>query len=176
MIEKRYASDYRLEPYVTPDGKYKQRPVYQGAYYTFCQPAEQIRRLQHTVLFCTAAVVLGILPLLLSATQISHTFYVLLPMALSLIPLYYVAGVGIRLGQKQEKLTRQQRDQTDRRLRRSSLWLAALTGLLFAGTVLYWALEGMEPGDWWCLAGHALACGAALYLLTQRTKAQTKQI
>lgn len=176
MADRKYASDYRLEKYVLPNGKIGKRRVYAGPEFTFCQSRDVIRRLGLTVLICSGVVLVGLLPLLLTSSDISRTAYVLLPMAFSLIPLYQTFLAGGRLLRAQEPLTRQMRDLTDKRLKIGALWLLLLTGVTFAGSYLYWILQGLQAGDWLCLIGHTLGFAAAVVLFTQRTKAKTKQV
>lgn len=176
MADRKYVSDYRLEKYVLPNGKIGKRRVYTGPEFAFCQSRDVIRRLGVTALICSGVVLVGLIPLLLTTSDISRTAYVLLPMAFSLFPLYQMFLAGGRLLRTQEPLTRQMRDLTDKRLKIASLWLLLLTGVTFAGSYLYWILQGLQSGDWLCLAGHTVGFAAAVLIFTQRTKAKTKQV
>ena len=167
MADRKYTSDYRLEKYVLPNGKIGKRRVYQGPEFAFCQSQDVIHRLGLTVLVCSAVVLVGLIPLLLTTSDISRTAYVLLPMAFSLFPLYQMFLVGGRLLRVQEPLTREMRDLTDKRLKMGSLWLMLLTGVTFLGSYLYWILQGLQAGDWLCLAGHTLGFAAAVLLFTR---------
>ncbi len=173
MGERKYAKDYRMEEYTDLNGKVKLKRVYQGENYLFTQSPEEIKRLAKTVLVVSAAVFAGLLPLLLTATQIGRTIYVLLPMAFVLVPLFQTAAVGYRLLRYQAPLTRQQRDLTDKRLKAVSIWLTALTGVTLCGSVVYMFLHGLEAGEIWCVLGIALGFGSSFALLGQRKKAQT---
>lgn len=176
MADRKYTSDYRLEKYVLPNGKIGKRRVYQGPEFAFCQSQDVIRRLGLTALICSAVVLVGLIPLLLTPSEISRTAYVLLPMAFTLLPLYQTFLVGGRLLKVKEPLTREMRDLTDKRMKTASLWLMLLTGVTFVGSFLYWILQGLQAGDWLCLVGHTLGFAAAVLLFTQRKKAKTKQI
>lgn len=176
MSERRYASDYRLEDYVTPKGGMATRRIYQGVYYRFCQPEAVIHGLGRKLCLLGLAILVCLLPMLFNNTQIGRTFYVLLPIAFTLIPVYHISAVGIRLLRYCQPLTRQMRDLTDRRLHSAGIWLTAMLGLDVLGGVVYWILRRLQRGEVACIAGIALAFTLSFLVLRLRGEARTESI
>ena len=175
MAVRKYASDYRLETHLDPSGKAETVRIYQGPRFVYCADAEQIGMLRKRVLLGAVLIIVCLLPLLFNNSQIGRTFYVILPMAFSLLPWYLTAVAGWRLGKFPLPLTREQKDQTDVRLRVAAVWQAALLGITFAGSVAYAIACGLQAGEWQCVAGTAGALVIACFLLTLRKQACTKQ-
>ena len=175
MAIRKYASDYRLDQHIHPSGKPETVRVYQGPLFDFCAPKEVLRVLRNRILFGAALVIIGLLPLLFNNTWIGRTFYVVLPMAFTLIPWCRMIAAAWRLTELKCPLTREQKDKTDVRLRTSTCWLAGLLALTLAGCIVYGFRAGFAAGEWVCLAGLVLSMLASAYLLTLRDKAKTKQ-
>lgn len=176
MSERRYASDYRLEDYVTPKGGMATRRIYQGVYYRFCQAEAVIHGLGRKLCLLGLAMLVCLLPMLFNNTQVGRTIYILLPIAFTLIPIYHTVAAGIRLLRVRQPLTRQMRDLTDRRLRRASIWLTVMLGLDVLGCVVYWILRGLQGGEAACIAGIALAFTLSFFVLRLRGEARTESI
>lgn len=176
MAARKYVSDYRLEKHVNPDGKVETVRIYQGPRFEYCAAEEKLRSLRKQILLGAVLVIVCLLPLLFNNTQIGRTFYVILPMAFTLLPWYLLAVAGWRLGKFQQPLTREERDQTDKRLRTASVWLTAMLSVTLAGCIAYCILVGCESGEWLCIAGTGAALAVSGYLLTLRKQACTKQL
>lgn len=173
---RKYASDYRLETHILPNGKAERTPIYQGPRFAYKADEASISRLSKQVLLSAVLTIVGLLPLLFNNSLIGRTFYVAIPMAFSLLPWYLVAVAGWRVGKFKTPLTREQRDQTDKRLRASSLWLCILVGVTAVGCVVYWILSGLQSGEWLSLAGVGLSLLCSVYLLHLRGGAATVRI
>ena len=177
MAGKKYADDYRLDKQLTDSGKVRTTAVYQGDWYGFCREPEAIRSLSLTVLLASVGVLVLMFPLLLlrpNEIPISTSFFVVMPMAFVLLPVFRLFMVGIRLRRFQEPLTREQKDQTDVRLRRASIWLTVMTAVHLAGCGVYAYLEGLRNSDWIVVLCTGLELAVSVFLLTQRKKAETK--
>ena len=173
---RKYASDYRLEEHVLPNGKSQTTRIYQGPHFRFVAPEEEVAQLRRKILLASALVIVGLIPLFLNNTQIGRTFYVMIPMAFTLLPWYYALLAGWRIGKVVQPLIREEKDSTDVRLHRTCPWLLGLVGATFAGSLVYWVLKGLQEGEWLCLCGVAVSLAAAIYLFTLRKKAKTKEI
>lgn len=176
MTQRRYASDYRLEESVTPNGGIETRRIYQGVYYRFCQEERVIRQSGKRLCLLCAGCLICLLPMLFNNSRIGRTIYVLLPVAFTLLPMYHGMAVGVRMCRYQEPLTRQMRDQTDLRLRSSGVWLTVMLGLDTAGVILYWMKMGLERGEEVCAAGIAAAWLLSLIVFKMRKSAKTEPI
>lgn len=176
MADRKYVSDYRLEEYVTPDGRRRERRVYEGAYFRFALEQPKIRKFSLALLVQVFLEVLLFMPLLFNNTKIGRTVYVVLPMGFMLIPLYQLGAVSYRLRKLAGKLTRQQRDLTDTRLRHSSAGLLVLTTIAVIGTIVYWVASGLQPGEWLPVSGVLLSNLVASWIYLQRNMARTEEI
>lgn len=173
MADRHYVSDYRVEEHVAPDGTTQSERVYQGIYYCFCREAGEIRSLGKRLLLVVMMVILCLLPLLFNNTRIGRTIYVLLPVAFTLLPLYHLGAVGVRLLRCRQPITRQMRDLTDRRLRKAAVWLTVLLAADSLGCAGYWIGKGLQKGELLCTAGIFLALMLSVIPLRQRKYAET---
>ena len=73
-------------------------------------------------------------------------------------------------------MTREEKDQTDIRLRRSALWLMILLGATAAGSVVYCVLAGCLQTECLCVAGIWAALIISGYLFARRNKACTQEV
>lgn len=178
MAGRKYVSDYRLDKHLTESGKVKSTPVYRGDYFIYCRTPEQIRRLSLTVLLAGAAVVALLLPLLFNNTRIGRTIWSLAPIILVVVPLWRLITAGTRLRRFQAPLTREQKDQVDKGLRRSCMWLTITLAIHFAGCVVYCFVPGLQGGtnEWIVVLSIGLALAVSVFLLTQRNKSKTQMI
>lgn len=176
MASRKYAADYRLEKHVSPDGKVESIPVYQGKYFTFVQPAEQIRRLRKILLIGCGVLLVLLLPMLFDNTRLGRTIYVVLPAVLSLVPLYLLLAGARRLGFSQNPFTREHRDKTDKRIQGGCIALTACLAVSCAGSVIHFILKGIAANEIFCVVCLFLALAASIVLLTRRNMAQTKQV
>ena len=175
MAARKYASDYRLEKHILPNGKVESVPVYQGTNFTFVHPAE-IRRLQRCLLFTCAVVFCLMIPMFLDNTRLGRTIYVVLPAVSALAPLYLLLAGARRLGFLEDPFTREHRDKTDHRIQGASIALTVCLAISVAGCVLHFILHGIAANEIFCAACLVLALSASIPLLRQRKLALTKEV
>lgn len=174
MSDRKYASDYRLEDYVAPDGRLRSRRVYQGERFRFVRGQESLSKFSLALSGQVVLAAVLLLPLLVNNTQIGRTIYVILPMAFMLIPIFQLGAVCFRLRRYREPVTRQQRDLTDTRLRRCAWGLLILAAVTAVGAAVYWAVLGLMPGELPCVLGVFLCALQALAIFLQRKSAETE--
>lgn len=176
MAARKYASDYRLEKHVSPDGKVESTPVYQGTRFTFVQPAERIRWLRKYLVVSCAVVFALLLPMLFDNTRLGRTIYVILPAAFTLIPLYLLVAAIRRLGFSEDPFTREHRDKTDKRIRSASVALTGCLAMSCLGSVVHFIVNGAAADEILCVVSLFLALTASIPLLRYRNLAQTKAV
>lgn len=176
MAGRKYASDYRLEEHVLPNGKVQSLPVYQGKYFAFTASGEQIRFLHRLLLICCAAVFALLLPMLLDNTRLGRTVYVILPAAFALLPLALLFAGAWRLKNSQSPFIREQRDKTDKRIRGASVALTVLLGVSCLGCVAHFIINGVAANEIFCVVCMFLALSASCVPLRYRKLADTKQV
>ena len=172
MAGRKYVSDYRVEKILAPSGKVETKLFYQGVYYRYERPREEILRLRRHVLLATIIAALLIFPLFTIEAMLSHTMYVVLPAAFSLIPMYLLLAGARRLGFCDEKFTREHRDKTEKRIARGSLWLTIFLGVTVIGCVVYICLFPVILEEYLSMASLVLSLAASITLLPHRKKAK----
>lgn len=176
MAGRKYASDYRLEEHVLPNGKVQSLPVYQGKYFAFTASREQIRFLHRLLLICCAAVFALLLPMLLDNTRLGRTVYVILPAAFTMIPLYLLLASARRLRMAQSPFIREHRDKTDKRIRGASVALTVILGISCLGSVLHFILNGVARNELLPVVCLFLALGVSVVILRFRKTAHTEEV
>ena len=173
MSAKKYASDYKLEPYKTSDGKVKDRRVYTGTWYRFVNSPLIIKRLRLELFIGCSAIILLLLPLLFANNSLGRTIYIVLPCAAAFVPLYLLMAGALRLTNPEEKFNRENRDKTDLRISGAGLILPVFLAVSCVGCAVHAALSGMEKGETATMFCLAAAWCISMYLMTRRKKAET---
>lgn len=167
----KYIDDYSLEEYTDGKGRVKKRTHYNGSW--FCVKGDEARARRRLFLSLTLALILGAA---LIAVQVqTHTsawaFYVILPQAVALFPLLYLALGLFKLPYRLRPMERGSYFMGIIRVCRSSVAILILCAASFIGDFVFRGLSG----DWVYL--HAdrlylvllglvlLCCGAILWLL-----------
>ncbi len=175
MAGRKYVSDYRLETVVTPSGKRETKRIYQGVYYRFERSRQDILRLRRHILLVALASAMLIFPLLMTETYLSHTIYIVLPVAAAFVPLYLLLAGARRLGFSEERFTREHRDKTEKRIARASLWLSIFLGAAVIGGIVYLCLRTAVLEEFLCVGSLALAFAASVWLLPRRKNAKAEE-
>lgn len=176
MAGKKYVSDYRIEDSVTPSGRVESKRVYQGVYYRFLESEACIRRLRLHIIVVAVVTAVLLLPFLFTNSDLSRTFYVVLPVALAYVPLYHLLAGARRLGFPEPKFTREHRDKTERRISRASIWLSIFMGIGSVGGIVYCIRRGRTGEEVLCVVSLAIGWLLDLSLLPQRKKARTAPV
>lgn len=176
MSSRKYASDYRLENHITSEGKVESTPIYQGKYFTFVEPAEQISRLRKMLILSVALILLLLLPMLLDNTRLGRTIYIVLPAFSSFVPIYLLIASIRRLFLKVDPFNRENRDKTDKRIRGACVALVVCLALGCAGCLVHFILNGFAVKELLCVVSLFLALGVSVVLLPWRKLARTREV
>lgn len=138
---RKYTDDYRLENRPGKNGKLKTVPIYHGAYYDFLKPASLLERRKPLLGGLTAAATLMEVLLLCFTTLLPGSFrYAALPMALLLLPLFFVARAVFTLVTEQPPLIREKADRFSKGYPAGAFFLMLLAfvtfGLLVAALIV----------------------------------------
>lgn len=171
MAGRKYVSDYRLEESLTPSGRMETKRVYRGEYYRYQESPECIRKLRLRILLVCVAVIVLMLPMLLTNSDLGRTIYVVLPVAASFVPLYLLLAGARRLGFPDVRFTREHRDKTERRIARSNLLLSIFLGIGSVGSVVFCFRRSCSGGEVFCVISLVLGWICAMSLLPWRKKA-----
>ena len=176
MAGRKYASDYRLESHVSPEGKVESIPVYQGKLFTFVESPDQILRLRRFLTVCVSLIVLLLVPMLLDNTRLGRTIYIVLPAVFSFLPIYLlVAGIR-RLKSREEPFTREHRDKTDKRISSGSVVLTVCLAISSIGCVIHFILNGIAANEILCTVSLFAALAVSILILRWRNVARTKEV
>jgi len=175
MLPRKYAGDYTLENVLDADGKVRTVGVYTGPWFRFRSDAETVRRTKHMLCASAALCAAAVLVPLLVLSPMLRLWYVMIPLALAVIPTARLAYCSAVLARK-ERFTRRERDTLVSALAPWSGAVLILALLSLLGQLVY-ALAGgayalAEAGV--TLAVLALGA-AALRILSLRTALATEE-
>lgn len=173
---RKYASDYRLEQHILPNGKPESIPVYQGAYFEFAESPDRLVFLRRWLFAGCGGVFLLLLPLLMDNTRLGRTVYVVLPAAVALLPLGLLLAGALRLRKTGSPFIREHRDKTDHRIRGASVALTALLAASCIGCVGHFLINGFLLSELFAVVCLFLALMVSCGLLRHRKLAATKEV
>ena len=176
MAGRKYASDYRLEQHILPNGKSQSIPVYQGTYFEFVAKPDRLLFLQHLLFACSGGMFLLLLPMLLDNTRLGRTVYVILPAAFALLPLVLLFAGAWRLKKTQSPFIREHRDKTDKRIRGACVALAVLLGISCIGCGVHFVVNGFAAEELFATVCLYLAWAVSFLPVKYRKLACSKEV
>ena len=143
----KYAEDYHLDNITDRRGRLRTVSVYHGPYFRFLADAGTVERAKRLFpalsLLCLCA---ALAPLLMDA-RMTHSWYVLLPLALGLLPVAYLLMGAWRLLRAGELVTREHKDKLYDRFTGWSTVLLMLSALSLLGQAVYYLREPFEAAN-----------------------------
>lgn len=137
MGSKKYLTDYSLNYEPDKKGNLKAVPVYKGTYYGFEKDDATVRKAKW---FITAMLICGtivyIIPLLLEEVC-TKKFYVLVPYALCVFPIFFAYGSLFKVIFAKDKVTREHKDKAQPRLKGMCFLSMLLAVLSLVGQVVF---------------------------------------
>lgn len=145
MISRKYAKDYTVSYEKTPRGQLKPTPVYVGPRFRLPLEGEALGRIKLRFLLLTVLCGLCLLALLwFSWLFDGDHHYLVLPMALAVLPMALTALGAWRLWTWPAELTREQRDRLANQLPAACFFLALLGVLSLAAGVIQLFVGGLN--------------------------------
>ncbi len=129
MGMRRYLKDYRLENVPGKNGKLRTVAVYCGKWYVFTGNAAQVRTYARSFALLAAAQVALAAMALFTNARCSRVFYVMVPFAFILIPLFLVCAGALNLITAKSRLTNETNDHIRTRTRACPIALMILSGI-----------------------------------------------
>ena len=168
MVSRKYTGDYRLENITTPSGKVKTVPVYSGEWFAFvCSEAEvKLLKLKYP-LSSLMITLLFILVLLLNA-PCGHIYYVMVPFAVMVFPVFFSLAAARRLLTAKDKVTREHKDKLVNRYISVSLFLTVFSGLSAVGHIVYFFNAVPAAKDFVSLGAAAVICALSAWMFAGR--------
>lgn len=147
MAGKKYLSDYILEERIQPgSGRIKAEAVYRGDWYRFSIEGEELKRLKITLTVLSLLCVIAFFAALSVNSPCSRFWYVILPFAGMVFPIFFLLGAGYRLLTAGNRMTREHRDKLEKRFPPVTLFLMAFSGLALIGFMVY--IFSVRPTSW----------------------------
>ncbi len=166
-MKKRYLSDYTLEQQVDPrTGKSRSVPKYRGKTYSFLLQGEKLRRTKLLFAGLTGGSVLALLAAFLTNAPVGHRWYVMMPLAVMLLPLFLQGESCVLFLRAGETTTRDGRDKIESRTGVTLLLNCFFSLFSLAGHMASMVLYGETMPDVVYLAAAVvtLACSLILFL------------
>ena len=166
-MKKRYLSDYTLEEQADPrTGKSRSVPKYRGRTYRFVLQGEKLRRTKLLFAGLTGGSVLALLAAFLTNAPVGHRWYVMMPLALILLPLFLQGESCVLLLRAGENVKRSERDRIESRTGVTSLLNCFFSLFSLAGHLVSMVLYQETIPDVVYLAAAAVtfACSLTVFL------------
>ena len=168
VVSRKYTKDYRVEARLTKRGAVRDEAVYCGDYFTFSRPRKDVRRSLWYLSAAELGIALSIILPMCFPCAYCKQMYVVLPLVLSLIPLYFLAVALYRVGTAGEKVIREHRDKIANRYPAAALIQLIAAGLVLAGSAVFVIIGEPETIDWIFSALSVLRAAAAVLVFLHR--------
>lgn len=137
MVSKKYIKDYRLDYIPDKKGNLKAVPVYEGKVYCFQNEGTIVKKAKWYVFaMLLVSLLMYIIPLLLEDVCLKK-FYVMVPYAFLVFPVFFAFCGFYRILTAKEENTREHKDKAQPRLKASSFVCLLLSFLSLVGQVVY---------------------------------------
>lgn len=177
MVSKKYLGDYRLENVPHPrTGKLRTVPVYRGEWFAFAENEAEIRRVKRLIPLLTALILIAFLAVLLINAPCGHMFYVMVPFAALIFPVYFQLAGCIRLLTAKTRVTREHKDKLTQRAAVCPMFMTFFSGVSTGGHLLYAVREGLTPLDVVSLVCAAVILVSAIVLFSLRDKVRMDKV
>lgn len=176
MVSRKYTADYRLENITTSSGKIKTVPVYRGDWFAFVADDELVRRIRiEYPLFSLIAALLFVLVLAMNA-PCGHIYYVMMPFAAMIFPVFFALAAARRLLTAKDKVTREHRDKLVNRYISASLFLMAFSCISAVGHIVYFFLEAPVLKDFLSFGSAAVICALSARMFFGRKRLKMQKV
>ncbi len=168
MVSRKYTGDYRLENITTPSGKVKTVPVYRGEWFAFVCPETDIKRLKLKYIVSSLLITLLFILVLTLNAPCGHTYYVMVPFAAMIFPVFFSLAAARRMLTAKDKVTREHRDKLVNRYISVSLFLMVFSALSAAGHIVYYFSALPTARDFISLGSAAAICALSAWMFAGR--------
>lgn len=157
-------------------GRVREKPVYTGAYYCFeAAPAAVRKSTALLVVTLLAAAAATFVPLIVK-NEYARAFYVFLPQAFAMLPLYMFSASVWRILTVRGDVIHEHRDRIVNRLRNAAIFFLIVSALSLGGAIAFFILGEPKTMDWAMIAVNALRLPIAAVLLKLRKQFAMRQV
>ena len=166
----KYPKDYRMENVTGRNGKTRTTAVYCGSYHAFTQDSERVRACARSFAYLATAQVALILMALFTNAGCSRVFYVMVPFAFLLPPVFLICAGAVNLMLAKDKFTRETKDHIAFRTRKCPIIAMILSAISALAHIPYAIAYGETARDMVYLAAAlgVFASALAQYKLSSR--------
>ena len=176
MVSRKYAKDYRIEPYLDRSGQLRDRPVYCGDYYLLTNSPEEIRKFFRLLIGLNILTAVTVVLPMFFACEYFKQFYLTLPQAFLLLPVYFLFAGAWRVHTAGEKITREHKDKIANRIPYAGLFLLILSIACAVGSIVYVIVGQPQGADYLALACTAVRLIPAFLIFRMRGTLRIEQI
>ena len=168
MVSRKYTKDYRVEARLTKRGAVRDEAIYCGEYFSFSRPREDVRRSLRSIFAAELGIALSVaLPMCFSCAY-CRQIYIVLPLVVSLIPIYFLFTALYRVRTAGEKVIREHRDKIASRFPAAALFQLIAAGLVLVGSIVFIILAPLQTIDWIFSALSVLRAAASVLIFLHR--------
>jgi len=168
VVSRKYTKDYRVEARLTKRGAVRDEAIYCGAYFKFSRPREAIRRCLRFHSAAELGIALSIIAPMCFPCAYCKQIYIVLPLVLSLLPVWFLFMALYRVQTAGEKVIREHRDKIANRFPTAALFQLIAAGLVLIGTVVFIIIGALQAVDWIFSALALLRAAAAVPIFLRR--------
>ncbi|MGF7142875.1 uncharacterized membrane protein YbjE (DUF340 family) [Anaerotaenia torta] len=134
---KKYQKDYKLIPYLQPNGKIKEKAEYTGKYYIARHSEAELRKIKRYSLTLTLCGMLAMAGAGMLNTNTGRVMYVALPYACLFFPVVFNLLGAVKFLTVGDKLEFAAYDKSVNRIRRSSIGQLVLSSITVIGSLCF---------------------------------------
>ena len=176
-MRKKYVSDYVLEERADAEtGRIRRVPVYRGKHYVFYRQGRELKKTRLLFTCLTALCIMVFLSALTVNAPVGHRWYVMLPMACMVFPLFFQAESCVLLLITKDKMERSTRDKIEQRTVVTSVFLAFFSFFSLAGHAVSMVLYRETLRDAVYLGSAAMILASSLAMIRARDSLKTEEI
>lgn len=176
LVSRKYTGDYRLENITTASGKIRTVPVYRGDWFAFACDEATVRRLKKLYPSFSLLIALLFLLVLLLNAPCGHIYYVMVPFAAMIFPVFFALAAARRMITAKDKLTREHRDKLTNRYISVSLFLMVFSALSTIGHAIYCFAYAPAAKDFISLGSAAAICALSLWMFINRKHLKMEKV
>ena len=176
-MAKKYIAYYTLQEVTDPAGrKSRQVPVYSGPLFRFLLAGKELTVAKRVFSLLTILGAVGVAASLMTNAPCARKWYVMFPLALSLLPLFLQGESCFLFWRAKEPLKREQRDKIEKRTVVTAAFSAFLSAFSLAGHIVFMLYYQESMSDAVYLLGAADLLICSLLLIRQREKLKTEEV
>jgi len=173
MISRKYVKDYQIEERFDEKGRVRTQAVYTGVGYTLSPPVT--KRDKIAIIILSAVSVVLFIAALIPETFAARVVYIMLPFALTALPLFIMTSWSVRLLVLKEPMDHAIAERLANRMPAGAIAASILPGITFIATIITITVTGtgVSPGDvmFICFSPLITAASATVFAKTRRLKA-----